>query len=82
MNILKKLKAKLLQQEPMTEEQMLAAYMQATARGVKPTPLFVRDFVRIVEGHHGIGGEKELAFLEEEKRYEDDVHKQIRGYLK
>ena len=69
MNILKKLKAKLLHQEPMTEEEMLSAYMRATARGVKPTPLFVRDFVRIVEGHHGIGGKKELPFLEEEKRH-------------
>jgi len=65
MNILKKLKAKLLNQKPMTEEEMLSAYMKATAKGVKPTPLFVRDFVRIVEGHHGIADRKEVAFTNE-----------------
>jgi len=65
MNILKKLKAKLLNQKPMTGEEMLSAYMKATAKGVKPTPLFVRDFVRIVEGHHGIADSKEVAFTNE-----------------
>jgi len=39
--------------------------MKATAKGVKPTPLFVRDFVRIVEGHHGIADRKEVAFTNE-----------------
>ena len=72
MNILKKLKAKLLRQTPMTAEEMLAAYMRALSTGIKPTPLFVRDFVRIVEGHHGIGGKKELAFLEEEKKFSEE----------
>jgi len=72
MNILKKLKAKLLRQTPMTAEEMLAAYMRELSTGIKPTPLFVRDFVRIVEGHHGIGGKKELAFLEEEKKFSEE----------
>ena len=72
MNILKKLKAKLLGQRPMTEAEMLGAYMKALSTGIKPTPLFVRDFVRIVEGHHGIGGKKELAFLEEEKKFSEE----------
>ena len=67
MNILKRLKAKILKQKPMNEEEMLSAYMKATARGVKPTPLFVRDFIRIVEGHHGIGGKKEVAFIDDEQ---------------
>jgi hypothetical protein len=71
MNILKRLKAKILKQTPMNEEEMLSAYMKATARGVKPTPLFVRDFIRIVEGHHGIGGKKEVAFIDEEKNHRE-----------
>ena len=72
MRILKKLKAKLLGQRPMTAEEMLGAYMKALSTGIKPTPLFVRDFVRIVEGHHGIVAKNELAFLEEEKRYQEE----------
>ena len=72
MRILKKLKAKLLRQTPMTAEEMLAAYMRALSTGIKPTPLFVRDFVRLVEEHHGIGGKKEVAFLEEEKKFSEE----------
>lgn len=72
MKILKKLKSKLLGQKPMTAEEMLGAYMKALSTGIKPTPLFVRDFVRLVEEHHGIGAKKELAFLEEEKKFSEE----------
>lgn len=66
MKIIKKLKAILLRQKPMDEDQILAAYMTSLSNGIKPAPLFARDFVRTVERHHGIGNKKEVAFRDEE----------------
>ena len=53
MELLKRIKAKLLRQKPMTDDDTLRVYMEA-ARHSKQGDQFARDFVRLVESHHGI----------------------------
>tara|TARA_R110000868_G_C10712251_1_gene750050 strand:- start:143 stop:343 length:201 start_codon:yes stop_codon:yes gene_type:complete len=53
MKIIKRLKAKLLRQTPLDDDQLLLIYMHA-AKHMKPAPLFAKDFARLVEEHHGI----------------------------
>lgn len=52
--MLKKLKAMLLNQKPLDEDEIMEAYMDA-AKYIKPAPLFARDFARLIEAKHGIG---------------------------
>jgi len=51
----KRLKAKLLRQKPLDEEEILAIYIKASQQ-MKIAPLFAKDFVRLVEEKHGITG--------------------------
>jgi|GEM_PF-2282285 len=53
MRFLKKIKARLLRQKPLSHDDILLIYMEAS-RHMKPAPLFARDFVRLVEARHGI----------------------------
>ena len=53
--MLKRLKAKLLGQKPLDDDEILAIYMEA-ARQMKVAPMFAKDFVRLVEAKHGITG--------------------------
>ena len=53
--MLKRLKAKLLGQKPLDEDEILAIYMEA-AKQMKMAPMFAKDFVRLVEAKHGITG--------------------------
>ena len=53
MELLKRNKAKLLRQKPMTDDDTLRIYMEA-ARHSKQGDQFARYFVRLVESHHGI----------------------------
>ena len=52
--MLKKLKAILLKQKPLDEDEIMEAYTDA-AKYIKPAPLFARDFARLIEAKHGIG---------------------------
>jgi len=54
--LLKRIRAKLLNQKPINHDELLRIYMHA-AREMKPAPQFATDFVRLVEAHHGIVGE-------------------------
>lgn len=51
----KRLKAKLLGQKPLDDDEILTIYMEA-ARQMKVAPMFAKDFVRLVEAKHGITG--------------------------
>ncbi len=51
----KRLKAKLLRQKPLDDDEILTIYMEA-ARQMKVAPMFAKDFVRLVEAKHGITG--------------------------
>ncbi len=53
--MLKRLKAKLLKQKPLDDDEILTIYMEA-ARQMKMAPMFAKDFVRLVEAKHGITG--------------------------
>lgn len=53
MELLKRIKATLLRQKPMADDDTLRIYMEA-ARHNKQGDQFARDFVRLVEAHHGI----------------------------
>ena len=53
--MIKRIKALLLEQKPIDEDQILQLYMDA-AKHIKPAPLFAKDFVRLVEAKHGIVG--------------------------
>ena len=53
--MLKRLKAKLLGQKPLDDDEILTIYMEA-ARQMKVAPMFAKDFVRLVEAKHGITG--------------------------
>ncbi len=53
--MIKRIKAYLLSQKPLDEDQILQIYMDA-AKHIKPAPLFAKDFVRLVEAKHGIVG--------------------------
>jgi len=53
--MIKRIKALLLGQKPLDEDQILQIYMDA-AKHIKPAPLFAKDFVRLVEAKHGIVG--------------------------
>ena len=53
--MIKRIKALLLGQNPLDEDQILQLYMDA-AKHIKPAPLFAKDFVRLVEAKHGIVG--------------------------
>ncbi|MBP03936.1 MAG: hypothetical protein CMA72_04020 [Euryarchaeota archaeon] len=53
--MIKRIKALLLGQKPIDEDQILQLYMDA-AKHIKPAPLFAKDFVRLVEAKHGIVG--------------------------
>ncbi len=59
MRLLKRLKAKLLGQKPLEEDQILQIYMDA-AKHIKPAPLFAKDFARLIEAKHGIVGKYEV----------------------
>lgn len=59
MRLIKNLKSRLLHQAPMDEDQILLTYMQA-CKHLKPAQLFAKDFVRLVEAHHGIGHRHEV----------------------
>lgn len=59
MRLLKRIRAKLLNQKPIGHEELLRIYMHA-AREMKPAPQFATDFVRLVEAHHGIVGEYKI----------------------
>lgn len=54
MKFIKMIKARLLRQKPLDEDEILLIYMQA-CKHLKPMNLFAKDFVRLVEAHHGIG---------------------------
>lgn len=53
--MIKRLKAMLLRQKPLDDEQILLVYMEA-AKQMKTADLFAKDFVRLVEAKHGIVG--------------------------
>ena len=53
--IFKRLKALLLGQKPLDDEEILLVYMEA-AKQMKTADLFAKDFVRLVEAKHGIVG--------------------------
>jgi len=53
--MIKRLKAMLLGQKPLDDEQILLVYMEA-ARQMKTADMFAKDFVRLVEAKHGIVG--------------------------
>ena len=53
--MIKRIKALLLGQKPLDEDEVLKIYMDA-AKHIKPAPLFAKDFVRLVEAKHGIVG--------------------------
>ncbi len=53
--MIKRIKAYLLSQKPLDEDEVLRIYMDA-AKHIKPAPLFAKDFVRLVEAKHGIVG--------------------------
>tara|TARA_R110002167_G_C12367477_1_gene623790 strand:- start:101 stop:301 length:201 start_codon:yes stop_codon:yes gene_type:complete len=55
MQLLKRLKAKLLGQKPLDHDEIMFVYMDA-AKHVKPAPLFAKDFARLIEAKHGIVG--------------------------
>lgn len=59
MRLLKRIRAKLLNQKPIGHEELLRIYMHA-AKEMKPAPQFATDFVRLVEAHHGIVGEYKI----------------------
>ena len=59
MRLLKRIRAKLLNQKPINHDELLRIYMHA-AREMKPAPQFATDFVRLVEAHHGIVGEYKI----------------------
>lgn len=50
---IKRLKALLLGQRPLCDDEVMGCYLEA-AKHMKPTPLFARDFARLVEARHGI----------------------------
>tara|TARA_R100001244_G_scaffold89809_2_gene68254 strand:+ start:158 stop:355 length:198 start_codon:yes stop_codon:yes gene_type:complete len=52
--MLRRLKAKILGQKPLSDEDIMVAYMDA-AKYIKPAPLFAQDFARLIEAKHGIG---------------------------
>ena len=60
MRLLKRLKAKLLGQKPLEEDQILQIYMDA-AKHINPPPLFSKDFARVIEATHGIVGKYEVV---------------------
>jgi hypothetical protein len=53
MRLVSRIKALLLRQKPLCDDQIMMCYMEA-ARHMKPTPLFARDFARLIEARHGI----------------------------
>jgi hypothetical protein len=53
MRLVSRIKALLLRQKPLCDDDIMMCYMDA-ARHMKPTPLFARDFARLVEARHGI----------------------------
>ncbi len=53
--MLKRLKAKLLKQKPLDDDEILTIYMEA-ARQMKMAPMFAKDVVRLVGAKHGITG--------------------------
>lgn len=53
MRLVSRIKALLLRQKPLCDDTIMLCYMEA-ARHMKPTPLFARDFARLVEARHGI----------------------------
>jgi len=55
MMMIKRLKALLLGQKPLDDEEILLVYMEA-AKQMKTADLFAKDFVRLVEAKHGIVG--------------------------
>ena len=57
--MLKRLKAKLLGQKPLDDDEILTIYMEA-ARQMKVAPMFAKDFVRLVEAKHGITGKHKV----------------------
>ena len=59
MRLLKRLKAKLLGQKPLDQDEIMFAYMDA-AKHIKPAPLFAKDFARLIEAKHGIVGKYEV----------------------
>ena len=52
MRLVSRIKAMLLRQRPLCDDDIMMCYMEA-ARHMKPTPLFARDFARLVEARHG-----------------------------
>lgn len=63
--MIKRLKALLLGQKPLDDEQILLIYMEA-AKQMKTADMFAKDFVRLVEAKHGIVGKYKV----EPRRYE------------
>jgi hypothetical protein len=57
--MIKRIKALLLGQKPLDEDQILQLYMDA-AKHIKPAPLFAKDFARLIEAKHGIVGKYEV----------------------
>lgn len=53
MKLVSRIKALLLKQKPLDDDEILLAYMEA-AKHMKPANLFARDFARIIEAKHGI----------------------------
>lgn len=57
--MLGRLKANLLGQKPLSDEDIMMAYMDA-AKYIKPAPLFAQDFARLIEAKHGIGAQHKV----------------------
>jgi hypothetical protein len=59
MRLVLRIKALLLRQKPLSDDEIWLCYMEA-ARHMKPTPMFARDFARLVEAKHGIVSRHEV----------------------
>jgi hypothetical protein len=53
MKLVSRIKALLLRQKPLDDDEILLAYMEA-CKHMKPANLFAKDFARIIEEKHGI----------------------------
>jgi len=65
--MLRRLKAKMLGQKPLSEDEIMVAYMDA-AKYIKPAPLFARDFARLIEAKHGIGAKHKVEAPDDVER--------------
>ncbi len=60
MKLVARIKALLLRQKPLSEDEIMFCYMEAV-RHMKPAPMFARDFARLIEAKHGIVAKHEVS---------------------